>query len=114
MTLNDLVTRYGFRVICGEEMLDRDIRGGYAGDMLSDVMNNTTAGDLWITLQVHQNTVAVASMRELAGIALIGGRVPLDDTLAKARDEKVPILTTDLTAFELCGRLYEAGLRGQS
>ena len=92
--------------------LDAEVTGCYASDLLSDVMKNCLTGDLWITLQVHQNIVAVASMRELAGIVIIGGRVPLDDTVAKAKQENVTILTTDLPGFEVCGRLYEAGLRG--
>ncbi len=112
MILKDLVEKFGLQVVAGAEHLDRDVRGCYASDLLSDVMGHSSQGDLWITLQVHQNIVAVAVMRELAGIVTIGGRQPLADTVEKARQEGMPLLTSPLPAFELCGRLYQAGLRG--
>ncbi len=114
MTLKDLVETYELQVVTGGDNLDREVSGCYASDLLSDVMGNSSSGDLWITLQVHQNIVAVASMRELAGVVMIGGRQPLEATVEKASEEGVLLLTSMLSAFELCGRLYEGGLRGRS
>ena len=73
---------------------------------------HATEGDLWVTLQVHLNVAAVASMKGLAGIVVIGGRKPEPETLAKAESEGIPLFTSSLSAFELVGRLYELGLRG--
>ena len=89
-----------------------EVGGGYASDLISDVIANAKEGDLWVTLQTHQNTVAVASMKDLAGIVLVNGREPEADTLAKARQENVPLLVSALPAFELIGRLYGLGLSG--
>jgi predicted transcriptional regulator len=93
--------------------LEREIKGGYASDLLSDVIAHSRAGDLWITLQVHQNIVAVASLKDLAGIIVVNGIEPDRDTLAKAEAEKIPILVTPLSAFEVAGRLYQKGISGQ-
>jgi predicted transcriptional regulator len=76
-------------------------------------MANAKAGDLWVTLQTHQNIVAVASLKEIAGIIIIGGREPEKATLVKAEEEKIPILLTNLPAFEVVGRLYQMGISGQ-
>jgi len=89
------------------------ISGGYVSDLLSDVMANAKAGDLWVTLQTHQNIVAVASLKEIAGVIIIGGREPEKATLAKAEEEKIPILLTKLSAFEVVGRLYQMGISGE-
>jgi len=56
--------------------------------------------------------VAVAVLQSLAGIILVGGRQPEEDTLERANKEQIPILTTKLSAFEIAGRLYELGIRG--
>jgi hypothetical protein len=48
----------------------------------------------------------------LSGIVLVQGRAPEKDTVAKAEEENIPIMVTDLSAFELVGRLYKAGIRG--
>lgn len=107
MRLDELVRELGLRVCTAEGKLGREVRGGYVGDLLSDVMANSREGDLWITRQVHQNIVAVASLKELAGIVLIQGSGPAPDTAAKAEAEGIPILVTDLPAFEIVGRIYQ-------
>lgn len=90
------------------------MRGGYVSDLISDVLANATKGVLWVTHQTHQNTVAAASLRELAGIVLANGREPEEDTLQKAQAENVALLASNLPAFELVGRLYGLGLRAGS
>jgi hypothetical protein len=90
------------------------VRGGYVSDLISDVLANATKGVLWVTHQTHQNTVAAASLRELAGIVLANGREPEEDTLQKAQAENVALLASNLPAFELVGRLYGLGLRAGS
>jgi len=107
MQLDAIARELGLKVCCAEGNLGREVRGGYVGDLLSDVMANSKEGDLWITRQVHQNIVAVASLKELAGIVLIQGSEPAPDTAAKAGAEGIPILVTDLSAFEIVGRIYK-------
>jgi hypothetical protein len=51
--------------------------------------------------------VAVASLKDLAGIILIQGSDPAHDTAAKASAEGIPILVTDLPAFEIVGQIYK-------
>jgi len=113
INLNKIVETLGLVVKVGGKKLDREVRGGYASDLLSDVIAHGQTGDIWITLQVHQNIVAVAVLKELAGIVLIGGKEPTEETLEKARKKNVVVLTSPLSAFELSGRLYELGLRGR-
>ena len=110
MKLRSIVETLGLRVYTGAERLDREVSGGYAGDLLSDVMANSSAGDIWVTLQAHENTVAVASLRELAGIVLVGGREPDGETARRAEAEGIPILVSPLRTFEVVGRLIEAGV----
>ncbi|MGZ3635621.1 MAG: serine kinase, partial [Syntrophales bacterium] len=62
MDLGSIVKALNLKVKSGENNLQAEIRGGYTGDLLSDVMANSKEGDVWITRQVHQNIVAVASL----------------------------------------------------
>lgn len=112
MKLRKLVEEFDLEVKCGANELDREIRGGYVSDLLSDVIANGRAGDLWITLQIHRNIVGVASLKDLAAIVIINGREPENDTIKKAENEGIPIMVSELPAFELVGRLYEAGISG--
>jgi hypothetical protein len=107
MKLDALVRELDLKVSCAGGNLGKEVRGGYVGDLLSDVMANSKEGDIWITRQVHQNIVAVASLKDLAGIILIQGSEPALDTAAKANAEGIPILVTDLPAFEIVGQIYK-------
>ncbi len=112
MKLSDLVKEFGLEVKTGSGLLDREVTSGYVSDLLSDVLAHADEGTLWVTLHIHQNIVAVASHKDLAGIILVQGRQPEKDTMAKAEEEGIPVLVSSLSAFELVGRLYKAGLRG--
>ena len=67
----------------------------------------------WLTVQGHQNIVAVALLREMAAVVLTGGREPDSQTVARADAERMPILTWPNSAFELAGKLYAAGVDGR-
>lgn len=112
MTLKDVVGKLEMRVETAEEGLQKDVTGGYVSDLLSDVMAQSKPGDLWVTLQAHPNIVAVATLKDLAGIVIVQGREPEEETLKKAQQEDIPILVSDLQAFEIVGRLYQMGISG--
>jgi hypothetical protein len=112
MKLSDVVKEFGLEVKAGSGNLNQEVTGGYVSDLLSDVLAHAEDGVLWVTLHIHQNIVAVASHKGLSGIVLVQGRQPEKDTIAKAEEENIPILVSGLSAFELVGRLYEAGVRG--
>ena len=112
MKLRELVKKFNLEVKCAADRLDRKIEGGYVSDLLSDVIANGKAGDLWVTLQIHQNIVAVASLNNLAVIVIVNGRQPEEETIRKAEKEGIPIMVSKMSAFELVGRLYSAGISG--
>jgi hypothetical protein len=113
MTVADIAGLVEGSVIGPAAAAGRDVRGGYASDLLSDVMANAQDGDAWITMQRHVNTVAVAQLKNLAAIVIVNGRQPELDMVARAAEHEVAIVTTPLSAFEAGGRLFEAGIRGR-
>ena len=84
MKLADLVDALGLEVKSARGSLGNEVTGGYSSDLLSDVIANGREGNVWITLQIHLNIVAVASMKDLAGIILVNGREPDEDTVQRA------------------------------
>ena len=111
MKLKDIIKELDLQVKIGRDFLEREVTGGYAGDLLSDVLANSKKGNIWITLQIHQNIIAVACSKELSGIILVNGRKPEEETLKKAKEEKMPIMISNLLTYEVAGRLYEYGIR---
>lgn len=106
MNLETIVKALNLKVKCAEGRLADTVMGCYSGDLLSDVIANSSAGDVWITRQVHQNIIAVASLKDHAGIILVNSCEPNADTLEKAGLEQIPVIVSDLQAFELAGKIY--------
>jgi len=114
MTLDEAAKTLECSVLAGSaEDLRREVRGGYVSDLLSDVMGNADDGCLWVTLQKHDNVVAVAHLKDLAAVVLVGGRRPEPQTLERASAEHVVILGTALSAWEAVGRLHRLGVCGR-
>jgi hypothetical protein len=92
--------------------LEREASGCYVSDLLSDVLANSKAGNLWITQHTHPNVVAVASVKELSGVIIVGGKNVESETIERARAEKVNIMASGLSAFEAAGSVYNL-MKGQ-
>ena len=107
MKLKEIVEKLQLKVLTAKDKLDEEVTGGYTNDLLSDVIANSKQGNVWITLQTHQNTIAVAKLKDLAGIIIVNNREPDEETLAKAKEENVPLLCSEEMAFEVSGKLYE-------
>jgi len=110
MKLKEIIEKLELSVRCDENNLDRDVTSGCASDMLSNVIAYSKKCDVWVTIQVHANIVAVAVLKELAAIIIVQGREPAYDTIQKAKEENIPILVSKLSTFELVGKLYELGI----
>lgn len=106
MTLQDLVQALDMKVMIGDEYLDREVSGGYTSDLLSDVMAKAKEGNVWITIQTHQNVVAVASLLGLSAVIMSNGMQPDNSTLEKAKKGEVPILTSEWPSFELGAKVF--------
>ena len=111
ITLHHIAESLKLAVATGEEWMDREVRGGYASDLLSDVLAHARKGNVWITLQIHPNIAAVANVKELCGIIIVQGRTPEAETLRKAAEEQIPILVSPLATYDLVCRLGELGVR---
>ena len=112
MIVKDCVEPLALKVLAGESRLDRQVTGGYVGDLLSSVMARAAPGNLWVTIQGHPNVVAVATLVGISGVIVTeGGRVD-QATLDKAEQEGIPILSSPRTSFSVVADLAGLGVKG--
>jgi len=114
MKVKKLIKYLGLQVVAGANSVDRDIVGGYCGDLLSDVMGNAPIGCIWLTVQGHQNIMNVAQMREMAAVILTNGIVPDDETRQRAEDFGIPLIIWQGTSYDLAAELSAAGISNSS
>jgi BioD-like phosphotransacetylase family protein len=112
MKLDAIVAAAALTVRAAPQRLDAEVTGGYASDLLSCVLAKAQKGNLWVTLQAHPNVVAVASLLDLAGIVITEGREPAPQTVEKATEQGVCIMTTELATFTIVAKLAELGVSG--
>lgn len=106
MKVSELVEKFDLKVFSGSAGLENEISGGYVSDLLSDVMGFAREGQVWITLQTHQNVLAIASLKDLAAVILVKDFQPDEDTLLHSNEEGIPLLGTNMETFEIAGKLY--------
>ena len=104
MTVRELADKMGLRVLV--EGNDRPVTDIYISDLLSDVIACAEEGNIWITVQKHVNIIAVAQLKKVAAILMPKGSPPEANVLDRAAKEGIYMLQGDVSAFELCGRLY--------
>lgn len=87
-----------------------DVTGGFASDLLSDVLAHARSGDVLVTVQVHLNVIAVAVHAELAAVIFASDRRPDEAVRLKAIEEQMPLLVSKEPAFVVAGKLYAMGI----
>ena len=84
---------------------EREVTGGYAGDLLSWVMGRAESGDAWVTIMSNLNIIAVASLADPSCIILSEG-VELDDGVKqRAESQSVNILRSEKDTFSVCAEI---------
>lgn len=108
MKLKDILTLPECRVLA-EGDPQRELSRVFCCDLLSIAMGKAPADGVWVTVMGNRNTLAVASLTDTACIVLAEG-VSLDEgTLAKAEEEGIAVLSTDLPSFDIALEIYQAG-----
>lgn len=109
MIVQDLVAELGLQVHSPGNV-EREVTGGYASDLLSCVMAGARAGNVWVTLQAHPNVVAVASLLDLSAVVISEGVMPEMETIDRAQENGVTVLSSPATTYAVVARLASLGI----
>jgi hypothetical protein len=78
----------------------------WAGDRISDLLNQASSATLVITHSLSPHLIRVAELVDLAAVCLVGNPEPDPEFLAGARSAGLWVLVAPGGLFETCGRLY--------
>ena len=112
MKLRDVKDILDAEVIVGEENLDMEVRTAFGADLMSDVLAFAKSGSLLLTGLTNTQVIRTANVLDIAAIILVRAKQPSSETIALARELKIPILTTKYILFETAGLLYAKGIVG--
>ena len=114
MTLDEAREILEADVLFGSDIQDIVVDMGCGADLMSDVLAFAKKGTLLLTGLTNPQVVRTGEMADIVGICFVRGKRPPEDTIELARENALPLLTTELPMFESCGRLYRNGLGGCS
>lgn len=104
MTVKELQAALSLTAFSAAEP-DREIHGGYTGDLLSWVMGRAEADQAWITIMSNQNIVAVATLTDVAVIILAEDVQPDAGVAETAMQRGINLYGSSLSSYELSVRL---------
>ncbi len=105
MTTKEILICINAKVLCGENLLNRKVCEGYAGDMLSWVMSHLHNDQAWFTILNSINVIAVATLTDCPCVILTESVVMEEDVLKMAIEKDVVVLSTFLSTYEACAAL---------
>ena len=110
MKLTEIIKKIDGTLCTADLVADIDIKGGCGADLMSDVLASIQPQAVLLTGLVNPQVVRTAQMADVSAIIFVRGKCPHPETIELATQERIPIISTPLGMFEVCGRLYCAGL----
>lgn len=110
MNIGDLIRFIDGNLLTKPLDLNREIKGGFGADLMSDVLASIQPEAVLLTGLCNPQVVRTAQMADVSAIVVVRGKTPPAETIRLADEECVPLISTPYGMFEVCGRLHDAGL----
>ncbi len=110
LSLNEVATLTEAEVICGIEQMKREVKFGFASDLLSDVLTLSVDNLLFITGLSNLQTIRTAEMADIGQILFVRGKKVTPEMCALAKENNIVLLTTTKSLFYCAGVLRNAGM----
>lgn len=107
MTVQDLIHKNLFQLKNAGDDLERDITVPFCCDLLSVAMGQAPSGCAWVTVMANINTLAVASLCDVACVILAEDAYADEITLSKAAQQGITVLATEMPIFDAALCVYK-------
>ncbi|HSN94941.1 MAG TPA: DRTGG domain-containing protein [Anaerolineaceae bacterium] len=110
MLISEIISYVDGTLLSPCQDLETDIKGGFAGDLMSDVLASIQSESVLITGLSNPQVVRTALIADVRLIIFGRGKKPGKDTINLAIAEQLPIVTSKLGLYEISARLASHGL----
>ncbi len=110
MKISELIKIVNATVYASDDLVDGEIMGAFASDMMSDVLAFAKDQDVLVSGLCNPQTIRTAVMLDMKCILLVRGKIPTPDMITLARANDIVLLSTMYKMYSTCGMLYEKGL----
>jgi predicted transcriptional regulator len=112
MTLRDVTKILEAEVLCGEELLDREVGTAFACDLISEMLAFAGSQTLLITSLTNPHIIHTAGVMDAVAVIFTGDKKPDAEVIKKINNDDIPLLSTPFLIFKCCGLLFSNGVEG--
>jgi redox-sensing transcriptional repressor len=106
MRLEDLAKDIGARIVAPGRSGGTEVTRIYAGDRVSDLLNEASDTTLLVSNLASVQMLRVAELMDVPGICFVGGVEPDDEVVELARTNGTLLMVSPVGVFETCGLIY--------
>ncbi len=110
MKISEILEISQGRLLTPQANLDIEILGGFAGDLMSDVLACIQPDSVLITGLSNPQVIRTALIADVRLVIFARGKQHAQETIRLAIEERLPVISSDLGLYEICGRLMQKGL----
>ncbi|HUW61157.1 MAG TPA: DRTGG domain-containing protein [Candidatus Bathyarchaeia archaeon] len=107
ITLSQLAERLGAKISEGKRGGKRPIDRVYAGDRVSDLLNQASDTTLIVTNLANSSVVRLIQLMDVPGICLLNGVQPAPELLQAAREHDAAIIVSPADMFQTSAMLHQ-------
>lgn len=113
MKLNEIIELLNAEVhYMQDEHLKTDIKTAAASDLMSEILACVDVPDVLLTGLTNTQVIRTSSIFGIKAIVIVRGRLTDSKVIELAKEEDIPIMTTQDTLFTSSGKLYGKGITG--
>ncbi len=108
MKLEDLAASIGANVVTPGKPGGTTVAKVYAGDRVSDLLNEASDKTLLVSNLASVQMLRVAELMDVPGICFVNGIEPDTEMIQLAQDNDTLLMVSPAGVFETCGLIYQA------
>jgi hypothetical protein len=107
LSLEDLADRIGARIIVSGDQCRTNVTKIYAGDRVSDLLNEASDRTLLVTKLANLQMLRVAELIDVPGICFVDDTCPSTQIVELAQNNGTLLMVSPLGIFETCGLIFQ-------
>jgi predicted transcriptional regulator len=114
MKLTEIKDILECEVLTEDDDLSVEVHQVVASDGMSEILAFAKSSELMITGLTNIQSIRTADISGVCAVIYCRGKRPDKKVVEFAKLRRIPVMTTKMVMFDICGILYNKGLKGVS
>jgi predicted transcriptional regulator len=101
-------------VLTDDDDLSVEVNQVVASDGMSEILAFAKSNELMITGLTNIQSIRTADVAGVSAVVYCRGKRPDKKVVEFAKQKRIPVMITKMVMFDICGILYNKGLKGVS